>query len=129
MQSSVGTSASFRDLRRWINQECGIYSSSNGDSDNANEYIKRREQANLHHHHQQQQQQQQHLQQQQQQNYPQQRRRTGTSGATAAATTRQPTILQKLFGVDHQASPFSNDSHVASNVTRCLSLFQITIRH
>jgi len=84
----------YRDLRRWINQERGIYSSSNGDSDNANEYIKRREQAHLHHHH-----------------YPpQQRRRTTTyhSGtAPVPAHTRQPTILQKLFGVDHQTSSFS----------------------
>ena len=83
----------FRDLRRWINQERGIYSSSNGDSDNANEYIKRREQANLHHH-----------------QYPQQRRRTTTyHGGTAPppANIRQPTILQKIFGVDHQTSSFS----------------------
>jgi hypothetical protein len=82
-----------RDLRRWINQERGIYSSSNGDSDNANEYIKRREQAHLHHHH-----------------YPQQRRRTITyHGGTSQppTNTRQPTILQKLFGVDHQTSSFS----------------------
>lgn len=82
----------FRDLRRWINQERGIYSSSNGDSDNANEYIKRREQAHLHHHH-----------------YPQQRRRTITyHGGTGPppANTRQPTILQKLFGVDPQTSSF-----------------------
>jgi hypothetical protein len=88
----------FRDLRRWINQERGIYSSSNGDSDNANEYIKRREQAHLHHH-----------------IYPQQqqRRRTTTYHAgtlPSPANTRQPTILQKLFGVDHQTSSFSNYS-------------------
>ena len=92
----------FRDLRRWINQERGIYSSSNGDSDNANEYIKRREEAHLHHH-----------QHQQQQHYFQQRRRTSTyhAGTTLPpsqpANTRQPTILQKLFGVDHQTSSFS----------------------
>lgn len=83
-----------RDLRRWINQERGISSSSNGDSDNANEYIKRREQAHLHHHH-----------------YPpQQRRRTNTyhnGVAPSHAHTRQPTILQKLFGVDHQTASFS----------------------
>ena len=81
----------FRDLRRWINQERGIYSSSNGDSDNANEYIKRHEQAHLQHHH-----------------YPQQRRRTTTyHGGALPANTRQPTILQKLFGVDHQTSSYS----------------------
>lgn len=81
-------------MRRWINQECGIYSSSNGDSDNANEYIKRREQGHLHHHH-----------------YPQQRRRTTTyHGVTTPAKTRQPTILQKLFGVDHQTSPFGKEN-------------------
>ncbi|CAF2757119.1 unnamed protein product [Rotaria sp. Silwood2] len=77
-----------KDLRRWINQECGIYSSSNGDSDNANEYIKRREQGHLHHH-------------------PQQRRRTTTyHGITTPANTRQATILQRIFGVDHQTSSF-----------------------
>ncbi|CAF3720485.1 unnamed protein product [Rotaria sp. Silwood1] len=79
-----------KDLRRWINQECGIYSSSNGDSDNANEYIKRREQAHLHHHH-----------------YPQSRRRTTTYHENITpANTRQATILQKIFGVDHQTSSF-----------------------
>ncbi|CAF3578460.1 unnamed protein product [Rotaria socialis] len=86
-----------KDLRRWINQECGIYSSSNGDSDNANEYIKRREQAHLHHHH-----------------YPQQRRRTTTyHGVITPAKTRQATILQKLFGVDHQTSPFVRDNNTS----------------
>ncbi|CAF4790231.1 unnamed protein product, partial [Rotaria magnacalcarata] len=53
-------------------------------------YIKRREEAHLHHHH-----------------YPQQRRRTTTyHGVITPAKTRQATILQKLFGVDHQTSPF-----------------------
>jgi hypothetical protein len=46
-----GSNLSDRDLRRWINQERGTHSSSNGDSDNANEHLK-------HHHHYQQQQQQ-----------------------------------------------------------------------
>ncbi|CAF1400332.1 unnamed protein product [Adineta steineri] len=85
-----------KDLRRWINQERGIYSSSNGDSDNANEYIKRREQGHLQHHH-----------------YPQVRsRRTTYHGGTGPtpANTRQPTILQKLFGVDHQTSSFIRDN-------------------
>ncbi|CAF0774793.1 unnamed protein product [Adineta ricciae] len=83
-----------KDLRRWINQERGIYSSSNGDSDNANEYIKRHEQAHLQHHH-----------------YPQQRRRTTTyHGGAPPANTRQPTILQKLFGVDHQTSSYIRDN-------------------
>nr|CAG4643270.1 EOG090X07NG [Ilyocryptus agilis] len=99
-----------KDLRRWINQERGIYSSSNGDSDNANEYIKRREQANLHHH-------QSHYQyHQMHHHYPQQRRRTTTyhgappvSAPSLIANTRQPTILQKLFGVDHQTSSFIRD--------------------
>ena len=87
----MGIHVHFRDLRRWINQERGIYSSSNGDSDNANEYIKRHEQAHLQHHH-----------------YPQQRRRTTTyHGGALPANTRQPTILQKLFGVDHQTSSYS----------------------
>jgi len=106
-----------KDLRRWINQERGIYSSSNGDSDNANEYIKRREQANLHHHqthfHQYHPNHQHYPQQQQQQ---QQRRRTATYHGAApvsipplVANTRQPTILQKLFGVDHQTSSFIRD--------------------
>jgi hypothetical protein len=81
-----GSILPFRDLRRWINQERGIYSSSNGDSDNANEYIKRREQVNLHHHH--------YQQQQQQQQQP--RRRTVTYHGNT----------QKLFGVDQQTSSF-----------------------
>jgi len=85
----------FRDLRRWINQERGINSSSNGDSDNANEYIKRREHGHLHHHHYPSQQQQ------------QQRRRTAAYHTGSSTHTRQPTILQKLFGVDHQTSSFS----------------------
>lgn len=86
-----------KDLRRWINQERGINSSSNGDSDNANEYIKRREHGHLHHHH-----------------YPpqqqQQRRRTTVYHNGSTAHTRQPTILQKLFGVDHQTSSFIRDN-------------------
>ncbi|CAF4331239.1 unnamed protein product, partial [Rotaria magnacalcarata] len=57
-------------------------------------YIKRREEAHLHHHH-----------------YPQQRRRTTTyHGVITPAKTRQATILQKLFGVDHQTSPFVRDN-------------------
>ena len=98
----------FRDLRRWINQERGIYSSSNGDSDNANEYIKRREQAHLHHHH-----------HQNQHHYSQQRRRTTAyHGGTAPppAHTRQPTILQKLFGVDHQTASFSKSRNKQKSI-------------
>jgi len=86
-----------KDLRRWINQERGINSSSNGDSDNANEYIKRREHGHLHHHHYPSQQQQ------------QQRRRTAAYHTGSSTHTRQPTILQKLFGVDHQTSSFIRD--------------------
>ncbi|UJR31585.1 hypothetical protein I4U23_019072 [Adineta vaga] len=86
-----------KDLRRWINQERGIYSSSNGDSDNANEYIKRREQAHLQHH-----------------QYTQRRRTTTYHGGGTCppppAPTRQPTILQKLFGVDHQTSSYIRDN-------------------
>ncbi|CAF1168766.1 unnamed protein product [Rotaria sordida] len=76
-----------KDLRRWINQECGIYSSSNGDSDNANEYIKRHEQTNLHYH-------------------SQLRRRITIYSNN---NTRQINIQQKLFGVDQQTSSFIRD--------------------
>jgi len=80
-----GSNLPFRDLRRWINQERGIHSSSNGDSDNANE------KTNLHH-------------QQQQQLYQQQQRRRTT---TYHGNTRSINIQQNLFGVDQQTSSFS----------------------
>ncbi|CAF4524002.1 unnamed protein product, partial [Rotaria sp. Silwood2] len=80
-----------KDLRRWINQECGVYSSSNGDSDNANEYIKHHEQGNLHHH-----------------IYHQQSRRRRTT-YTNNNHTQQVNIQQKVFGVDQQTSSFIRD--------------------
>ncbi|CAF3799329.1 unnamed protein product [Rotaria magnacalcarata] len=81
-----------RVLRHWINQECGLNSSSNGDSDNANEYSKRHEHTSSHHHG----------------GYHQpapRRHRT----MTCPNNTSQVNIQQKVFGVDQQTSSFIRD--------------------
>ncbi|CAF1076841.1 unnamed protein product [Adineta steineri] len=77
-----------KDIRRWINQERGIYTSSNGDSDNAND------KGNGRHN--------QYYQQQQQQ---QPRRRK----TTYPGNTRSLNIQQNLFGVDQQTSSYIRD--------------------
>ncbi|UJR15093.1 hypothetical protein I4U23_002060 [Adineta vaga] len=86
-----------KDIRRWINQERGVYTSSNGDSDNANE-----KSHHHHHHHHQPQQHYPHYQQQQQQLS---RRRT----ATYHGPTYSINLQQNLFGVDPQTSSFIRD--------------------
>ncbi|CAF3728402.1 unnamed protein product [Rotaria sp. Silwood1] len=92
-----------KDLRHWINQECGIYTSSNGDSDNTNEYIKQCEQENLHH-----------------------QSSLRCQKIIYKNNTRKINIQEKLFGVDQQTSSFirngtykqrKNSSKIIANLT------------
>ncbi|CAF3816009.1 unnamed protein product, partial [Rotaria sp. Silwood1] len=92
-----------KDLRHWINQESGIYTSSNGDSDNTNEYIKQCEQENLHH-----------------------QSSLRCQKIIYKNNTRKINIQEKLFGVDQQTSSFirngtykqrKNSSKIIANLT------------